>query len=780
MTLPQTNITISNIDPDSGAMHITKLRAVLDGPIRKSVGSSGDSVSLSVEASEWPANYAIDGEFHININQGETGNELVLKGYKLMIKMPVSMGNDLDDPDGTPTPRQYRILLETRIRGLRDGLGGLLNEGTLNELDTEGGVDINHADYKSNQELVDMCLDAMGLEHEAAPLSLDQGADGSTIFAPGPLDWGNARPLNELEAILSRLGWTVVQLNDGKVAVRRLLRAGEAINIPAPILAAAEPYTLQSMPGVRGSKMLVTSGATRSTIITTRQLPDSKSPTGTGLEWVTFNPAINEWEVQSATAIDDYKAGITAGDLSPEASKQLGQLFRALRLNASELSKTNIFVNIPTAIDFGDLAAFAGGPGVVEAACCIKMAGDQLVNVPTLTGTKTRIDGLRAISGQGVFVLPTDAEYVRVDGFDTGRKGDVRELGHDDLILTFAHEANTGVFTDDYFVVGFEWDHSTGSPVISTMTHEQVLVALDDASVVKVGAPMLRRVMSWDDAAASPIMVSHNSTELTAIAKQIAVAKMADSSVESGAIVLRGIVDINPGDIDGAVTTVAWNPTQNITIITINQHEVPRSHYEKLQRASGNSIASGIGSMRLSRSSAALGDLRNTLTAGTDTPRIEGTATPESNPQQRGRTRSMAGVKGVQDGGVRTRVDLPTVAEQTSIFVQITASTLIGAAGSNIWEYDWSEVRFDAGIPSIVGATRTSTTHGKARNTMEMLNTGSGVEANGIDVDALTGTFEMQPISDLAIVELRGPFPPIATPLWYFASTNAIDGECAS
>ncbi|MGV6814239.1 MAG: hypothetical protein ACWA5W_04415, partial [Phycisphaerales bacterium] len=148
--------------------------------------------------------------------------------------------------------------------------------------------------------------------------------------------------------------------------------------------------------------------------------------------------------------------------------------------------------------------------------------------VPALAGTKTRIDGLRAISGEGVFVLPNDAEYVRIDGFDSGRKGDARELVKDDLVITFAYEANTGVFTDDYFVVGFEWTEVFGSLVIKTMTHQEVLDALDDPAVVKVGAPILRRVMSWDDTDPGAVFVSHNSTELTAIAKQIAVAKMAD------------------------------------------------------------------------------------------------------------------------------------------------------------------------------------------------------------------------------------------------------------
>ncbi|MGV6813834.1 MAG: hypothetical protein ACWA5W_02355, partial [Phycisphaerales bacterium] len=373
MTLPQTKITISNIDPATGAMHITKLRAVADGPIRRSIGSSGDSVTLRVDASQWPANYADDGEFQINVNPGEVGNELVLAGYRLVSKFSVSMGSDLGSGGANPVGKEFIVRLENGLRAMRDGYGGLLNAGTLNELDTEGLVDINHPQYKTNQQLVDLCLDAIGLDHLPAPAGLDTGVDGQPIFAPGPLDWGNARPLNELESVLSRIGWSVVQLNDGRVSVVRLLRAGQAISIPANIAAVAEPYKLESMPGVRGAKMIVTSGATRSTIVTTRQLDDSKAPSATALEWVIYDPTTNDWVPQPATAIDDYRAGITAADLTPTQSKQIGQLFRALRINQSEIDQVNTFVNIPTAIDFGDLAKFAGGPGVVEAACCVKV-----------------------------------------------------------------------------------------------------------------------------------------------------------------------------------------------------------------------------------------------------------------------------------------------------------------------------------------------------------------------------------------------------------------------
>ncbi|PCI10424.1 hypothetical protein COB72_03485 [bacterium] len=782
MALPHTTITISNIDSATGNTHITKIRAVVDSAIRRSIGSTGDAVTLTVDKADWPVGYDELGDFEININQGQgIGAQLILKGYKLKVKLPSGMGGDITDGSAPVEATQYRLLLETQLKSMRDGFGNLLTIGTLNPLDQEGHVDTQHADYKNNQELVDLCLEAIGLDFEPSSPGLNAGVDSLPVDAPGPLDWGNARPLSELDALLSRLGWVVVQLNDGTIATRRLLRAGQPINIPAPIAAVAEPYELGTMPGIRASKIIVTSGATRATVITTRTLEyeqgDAGFPNAKALEWVIFDAETNEWIPQAVGAIDDYQAGLTASDLTPEDSKAIGQLFRAVRLTGDDLLESGTFVNIPTTVDYGELAKFAGGPGVVEASACVKSGADQLINVPKLNGVHMRLDGLRAISGQGVFVLPSDGEYVRLeDGLDTGRRGDAREMHGDELLITYAHEANTGVFTDDYFVVGFEWQQNNGVVTINTMTPQEVEDSLDDPSVVKVGLPMLRAVMTLDEADPNnPLWVGHNSVQLTAIAKQVATARISDSLVESGPIVLRGLIDINPGDIQGAVTSVSWDVTRHITIITINTHEVPRSFYERLQRQSGYAIASGIGGMRLSRSSASLGDLRNTLVASDALP-IDGTSTPESNPKLRGRTMSLSGVKGVEHAGVHTRRDLPTIAEQSTIHALITGATLISP---NKWEYDWAEMRIVAGSGVTTNAKRSSATHGKARNFIEMFNTSAGVQGNGIDLDTLDDGFEIQPaIVGKTPMVLSGPYSG-DSPLWFFSYNNAVDGVCS-
>lgn len=771
MALTQTTVRLANRDLSTGDLHATTIRAMLSSPIRRSLGASGDPINLTVEASEWPAGWKHDGEFIVKINDGEVDggsqpiNELDIEGYRLKLKMPLGIGNDLGDAEGTPEAKQLAIVLEAQIAGLRQGLGNLINLGTVNDLDENGEVDTAGDNYYTIQQLVETALSATGFEYEGAPAGINSDVTGTPIDAPGPLDWGNARPIDELEAILGRIGWSLVQLNDGTIASRPLLRAGEPIEIPTAFETIAEPYELASTPAIKGSKIIITSGATRATTITKRTLED--------LEFVTYDPETDAWSTQTGTALSLYKGGITPDDVNPDGARTLGQLYKALRLTGDDLVEASRFVNIPESLDHGALLQFAGSAGVVEALCCVKQGGDQLTNTPPLdTDSLIRLEGLRAIGGKGVFVLPSDAEFVRISGMVTGRRSDVRELDDDELQITFAHESNTGVYREDYFAVGFEWVDDEGTITIETMETEDVDDALEDPSVRKLGAPFLRRVQTYDKD--TDTLTTLNSTQLTTIAKQLASAYLSEDLAQAGVIVLPGIHDINPGDWSGAVTSVTFDVLSNKTIVTVNQHEVPRSEYERLERAAGRSIASGIGAIRLNRSSAAGTDARHTMSA-THQGGGETAATPEQMPQSRGREHTVAGVQGSIDSGPRARVDMPTIAEQGMIFARITDATL---DGTNRWIYDWEEVRFEDDEPVTTGAVRTSDTHGQAMNLREMLNDGTGVQGNGVDVANLPSGFAIQPVSGRGAVILFGPYQDGGEDRWYFQSTNGVDGSC--
>lgn len=768
MSVPQNTILLRNRDLVTDSIHVTPLRAMLNGPIRRTPGASGDRVTLMVEASEWPAGWKDDGEFILIINSGQLTDELEIDGYRLKAKLPLSIGNATDDPDATPVVMQLHIELEPKLRGLRDGLGNLLNEGTLNELDENGEIDTSSASYRTIQQLVDAALSATGFEYVGAPASINTSVGGLAVDATGPLDWGNARPIEELESILARIGWSMVQLVDGTIGVRRQLRAGEPITIPAPILAVAEPYALGSSPSIRSSKIVITSGSTRATTITKRTLED--------LEWVVYDADTDEWGAQDVSALTTYKGGITPAMADQDGAKTLGQLYRAVRLTGDDLTEASRFVNFPDSLDHGALLPFAGAAGVVEALCSMKTAGDQLKNTPPLdTDPSITLDGLRAISGKGVFVLPSTAEFVRVDSLPIGRRSDVRELLDSELEITFAHESNTGDFNTDYFARGYKWVNDEGTITIEEMDSTELADALDDPSIPKVGAPFLWRVQTYDKA--SDTIATLNDDQLEAVAKQYASFYLSSGSVEAGVLKLRGLHLVEPLDWGGAVSTVSYDVFKNETIVTVNQHEVPRSDFERLANAAGRSIAAGIGQVQLGRSSAARGDLRYTLAPQpTDSAGGSGSG-PQQIASDRGRERSQAGKQGETDAGLRHRVDVPTIPEQSEIFARITGNT---SAGTNKWTYDWEEVRFESDQPITTGSVRKSSTYGQALNLMELLNDGTGVQGNGVDVANLDGDFEIQPISDRAVVLLKGPYTISGEDRWFFQATNAVDGSCSA
>lgn len=765
MALPtQNTIRLRNRDLATGNLHVDSIRAMIDAPIRRTLGASGDAITLLVEKSEWPAGWMDDGEFIVQLNNGQASDDLELAGYRLAQKFPVGMGNEIDDPDGTPECKQLRLVIENQLRGLRDGLGNLINSGTLNELDENGEVDTGAASYRTVQQLVDAALSATGLEFEGAGPGINSNVAGLPIDAPGPLDWGNARPIEELEALLGRIGWVVVQLNDGTIAVRRLLRAGEEIVIPSGYLDIAEPFELASTPSLHSSQIVITSGATRATTITNRTLTD--------LEWVVYDAETDSWSAQSGTAINDYKGGLLPADVNPDGGKQIAQLFRAVRLTGTDLVEASKFINIPDSLDHGSLLSFAGSAGVVEALCCVKQAGDQLINTPEDDADPMiRLDGVRAISGKGVFVLPGSVEFVRVNAIESGRRSDARVLAGSELRVTFAHESNTGDFNVDYFARGYKWVNTMGTITIELMDSTELEDAMDDPSVPKVGAPFLRRVQTYDKATDTHSTL--NDTQLEAVASQYASFYLAEATAQAGVIVLPGIHDLNPGDWNGAISTVTFDLPTLRTIVTVNQHEVPRSDYDRIQRAAGRSIASGIGQVKLGRSAAAAGDLRYTLAA-----QPAGGAqsdSPEQAPLTRGRERSMSGQQGSIESGPRVRAELQTIAENGMILARITGDS---ANGTNRFLYDWEEVRLASDEPVTTGAQRTSSTHGKALNLRELLNDASGIQGNGVDLANLPAGFGVQPIATKGAVFLFGPYKISGEDRWLFQATNAIDGEC--
>lgn len=745
-------------------------------PIGRSVGSSGDPFQATIAVGAFPLDWDELGTFSISIGEPGEAVMLELAGYRLKNRQATNHGRTLGDPTGPVTPHAEVLTFETELRSIRDGRGGLLTVGQLNPLDIDGHVDTEHSDYMTNSELADLALAALGMPFEACPVAINTAADGETaIDAPGPLDWGNQRPLTELEALLSRVGWTLAIKNDGTLRCVRLARAGETITLPASISDNAEPYTLTPSPGIRSSKIVVTSGSTRTTVITQRDLDN--------LDWLAFDSRTGLWLAQSdfdilypsevgPADLDAFKAGVRASGITVGGSKGLDTVFRAVGLIGDEITEAGTFVNIPTELDYGIFEQFAGTPGIVEARGCVDMGGEQFVNVPgSDAGSPVRVEGLQALPNQAVFLLPPDLIYARMADGNIGRRSDARALTGDDLVITFAHESNTGVATDDYFIVGYELVDS-GGPALDKMSDAELEAAMTDRTTIKVSAPQLRRLA--ERALGATEITPMNDAQLEAIAEQIVWAKVAEDALESGVITVRGLIDVQPGDADGAISRVIWDHVALQTLVFLNQHERPRSELETERRAVGDSIGLGVSYLFGTRSTASLSDVRTQMTADRAVP-TSVPGDPALNAPQRGQERAQGGQ--VPTAGEGSHL-LPTALPQrTTIYARITGDTEL-AGESNRWSYTWEEVRMTGYSADATDASRKSDTHGLAINTMENGNTDSGIIGPGYDTANIPTGFALQPIRTGAVVQLHGPFPTDVGNLWYFQASNVLDGEC--
>jgi hypothetical protein len=754
--------------------------------VQRSIGTGGDPVILRRGVGTvWPESWTDADEFWLTLDADRGDGGVTLKGYRLRTRRNADFG--LPVAGGVADTFAEEILLDTNIRVLREGRGGMISAGVLNALREDGHVDVDASTYLTTSELVEIALDALGVTHEGAPASMDLAADGVTaIDAPGPLDWGNVRALTELEALLFRVGYTIAFGIDGVVRVVRLPRAGEPISLSSWITDAAEPWEADVGPGLRGSTILVTSGSTRTTAIQERALDQ--------LEWVAFDERTNAWLNQTdfdtlypseigPEDIARFRAGLTGAQFSPLASKQLAQVYTALALKpgtgdfvgAGDLERCSMFVNIPSEVTAGELAAFRGTPGLVEARVCVDMGGEQFRNFPDDgEDPLVRLEGLKAVQGAGVFILPGDAVYARVDGLLVGRRGDLVPLGVSDLNIVFAHESMTGQPEMDYGLWGFTLDTSGPEPALLPLDAAETLAAYADPEVVKVHQPMLRRLVLRDTVGGLPTDTPLNDTELAAIAGQLAWAKIAEESLASAVITLRGLWTISPGDEGGQINRIVWDHRALRTYLFINQHERPGSEEEMMRRAAGDSIAAGVGGVQLLRSNASLADAR--LQANADRGGAgPADGSPAANPALRGHERAMAGTRPVKGEGPQPGEGLPKYKETTLITALLRPDPV--SIGDNKWEYEWDEVpeHPNAAIPGT--AARSSDTHGKARNMCERNNSATGIQGNGEDAANYTATWGMVPIGP-CVVELRGPFPMEGDYYWRFFATNVSDGTC--
>ena len=115
---------------------------------------------------------------------------------------------------------------------------------------------------------------------------------------------------------------------------------------------------------------------------------------------------------------------------------------------------------------------------------------------------------------------------------------------------------------------------------------------------------------------------------------------------------------------------------------------------------------------------------------------------------------------------------------RVQLFLRIGAPT---SAGDNQWTYEWPEMRKTGpgyGGWQIKPNGRTHDSHGPAYNFAEEMNSSSGVQGNGVNLDDLPGTFTLQPVPNGRIVLATILTFTDGTKEVWFDQDNGIGGAC--
>lgn len=760
----------------------------VQGLPRRAIGLAGDNLTVLVDAvagenvwppAEWDLTKRIVLSFGF-LGEPPDADELVTLDLFLEQDTPVAFGVDDGTPgalggSGTSTAQRRSLLLTTLMGVYEDGRGGRLTVGTLNPLGEDGLVDTAHADYRPHSDLVGLCISAMGFTGG------DVDADIDDMDAPGPLDWGNADPRHELESLLARAGYAaVISYSGTNLSVFRLPKAGEDLAAPAWVAAGAEPHAFTNARAVRGTTVIVTSGRTRTTEATWREMQD--------LEWVWRDPKTGRW-LNGAETWDLYPGETRPDDLSafqkgpgttPASRARFNRVFRAVRVrDAYDFARTRRLTALPGIAFDGEGRQVRSG-AVVEAQCVSTQASGLLANEPEVLTAHARLDGARVHGADGVIELPSHGvHYVRVGPGTTGNHSHAFALGPTMLRVAFAHEANNGVFADDYYMSAWRGtvDGTSGRVVVARLTGEAMDAALADPMAVTLRCEWLRRLVEVSRAGERTPL---NDAALDAAAESMALARAAGDLAESGVVEVRGIVDKIPGVDWPAATAIAWDLARRVTIVTVNSHEVPQGFWDAQQAEVHRSVAAGLSRFTTPGSSAGDADARQASAPGSGAPAWMGSsgggAGSISGAGRRG-AEAAVGPALAGDGAAPSARD--ATGAGSMIWARITGSTPLGP---NRWEYDWEEVAplDDASgwAPSNSVLRRTSGFNGRARNLLEVANGSSGVQGNGVDVANLIGTFALRPVATGTVHLMHGPTGSVVSPHWWFGSPNGVDGAC--
>ncbi len=784
MPLPHLTITIT---PTVGGKAGSAINCRLGSNPVRTAGLGGDELVVFVAAADWPlpdgpVGVSLDGPVTLRFGLSD-GDPVVLEHYYLRQVDAVTMGSaDLEGSFGSVDFREVRLRLMTLPGILRDGRGALLRETTFNPLLSSGEVDEGSDQFMPNSVLVSLCLDALGFNTGMIPVALDD------LPPPGPLDWGNASAIAELEALLGRIGWEVALPNSGSAwSLYKLPRAGQGVTLDGGLDEIVDSSSLARHPAIRGSTVIVTSGTTRTTVLTKRDLGE--------LEFVYYDETAHAWKNDAGTPpgeikpgdIDAFRAGPDPADAQKRA--QYGRLLRAVRSTREEdkgLRLVEAWEPMRFNEDEGVPFLSSNAAVAVGFACAPAGVGDLLVPAPMHDAdAAVRFGPCQVHALAGVFVLPEEFVYARPASVTDAKaftRSEMAALSGGDLTVYFAHEARYGYYKWDYFVIGFVGAVDGGGEVtVAQLADEALSEALDDPLTVKVHFPRLRRIAVQDpNPLVNPVFL--NDDLLSDIAQKIAEARIAGGAVLAGTVVLRGLIDVAPGSCGGACGRVEWDVRGLKTILTINEHETPDGEMDLRASEANRSLATGVSrwASGVPGSAVALADIKAALTPGSP-----GSGGSGGGGSGGGGPETASGTRGHEarhpaSAGAEV-VGALSVAPVSEFFARITGTA---GVGSNRWSYTWVQAAPEpsTGLWRDAAGGFTSGDYGSAYNLAECMNDGAGVEGNGVDRANLPGGWAMKPIPIGSVVKvlLAVSAGAAGVKACWFSQVNLDDGQCVA
>lgn len=735
---------------------------------------------LALDEGDTPIGLPLAGDVRAEIAFGfDPGEVIQLGGYWVRHVAPQRFGVPLGgNPETDAAFREYAVTLSLLPSRWADGRGGYLWNTVRNPATPDGLAPPVGDPLRVENSALLAILDG----YLPLPIATPIPSTVDAFDPPAAIDWSVGRPVQEIQSLLARIGHAPVLSQTGEeIEIVRLAIAGEPIELPDPFPSGAEPYELVEHVGVRAKRVIVTSGRTRSTILTARDV--------SSLEPVWFDDRTGRW-LNDADTLALYPTETQPGDIDalregPGANgrppEEFNRVLRCFRVPSSMLPRIGAIVAINTPVE----VAIPGGEDTLELGSSPAAAFGDFAQ-PSGGGAgqfsqrnAASISGVRVDAVNRVFVFPFP--MVKLDAAQ-GSLSDLVEIEAGDIFVVFAHDIDESPSfpATNYYMRLFSAEVVEGELDV-TMSDDEVVItgALLDPEVVIVEAPFLRRVGSD---LPGPAIAWLNDEELDAAALSLAKARITAGAARTGVITFAGFRGFYPGDWGGAVTSVTWDLPRASTTVSINQHEVALSALDQAEAIAGRSLAAGLSRFTLPGASAAMSDVRGGSTPGASSaPGAalgNGSASldPASNSGGRGAGATLAAPPTI---GAPTPEDARF--EPGVFLAKITGATSIA---TNRWKYTWIEASITAagGFADAASGGRSSATHGHAINLAEGMNTGAGVEGNGVNRDNLPATFSMQAVPTGRHVFMRGPFgvpgAPVGERWCAFDMSNADDGPC--